>query len=479
MGPNESGSFRVPAQSAVAVVRHLAPGSGSSHYGCFLDPLGDPMEGVYQPAMVVAAENPVKDCDGPGRRDFDNSLVDNLGLVAPSLQIDRGPPEAPPPDPGPNVVSIRPGQPGAPNPDATHKRFDRVEYNRERYESEGLPPNVAQFYAGGSVIKSEKDTIARLERVRLGALENGVDLLKTVKVGLWTWVYHRTLLAASSKLRKDRFSEATMLKYVSAVVTLLKVDPSSGKSLSDDTLIKELKDIMKRKLPGPMNVKMEHTFDPEYVFDYLDRDGGPTIVENAMASPVLIQLRLVVAMLCHFNRRGADVSHILRSGCSVTENTEVILLFEYLKAWGSEPHEITYEIPPDIPSTRDPAALLTCHLLNRDGVLSADESVMNPFLLLCKHANGIDLVAKNPTANTIHAWIRKLLAACGFPEFSTNDLLKTFVSADANLTPFGTEGNKTRWKSPKVMWKHYVKPVDATVWPPLRLREDPEELRSE
>ena len=67
----------------------------------------------------------------------------------------------------------------------------------------------------------------------------------------------------------------------------------------------------------------------------------------------------------------------------------------------------------------------------------------------------------------------------GYPEINPYSLVKACATENEAMLAkdFDRDGNAIRWKSKRVMYAHYKS--DARVWPPMHLREDKDELKSE
>ena len=436
------------------------------------------MEGFHQSSMGSASEDLVQDCNRSSRSASDYSDVALDALVASIAEYDDRPPSPPTADSRSDDFPTGSGPTGSAGSFAAPERFNRVAYQRQRFVDEGFPSHIASFYAEARKIKSEEATMSRFEKVLQTACEFGIDLFQKPRTALAIFAYERWNRARNSSKLHDRFSETTLKKYASAVSTVIGTCPESGRPLHES--LKEIIQLAGKQLPKPVNVMMNHTFDPEWVWKYLDTLGGDHIISNEQASDFHIQLRFIVAMFAAGNRRGADLAHILWHGCSVNDTKqEFTLTFEYLKKWGDGLHSITYEINPIEFGHRDPADHLRELLRRRRQTVHPELDVTCPYLLLCRDPMSNRLTPKNPTPNTIYSWVKKEVLTCaGFEEFSGYDLLKTFVTNDAKLEAKGVHGMITRWKSPAIKYRHYVK-KDAQVWLPRHLREDPEELSSE
>jgi hypothetical protein len=257
----------------------------------------------------------------------------------------------------------------------------------------------------------------------------------------------------------------------------VKVDPKTGRNLLTDPHINELKKLVKANLVRPLAPRMEHTFNPEYVWQVADKNGTDRVVYNEDAPVHLLQQRLGLALMACGNRRGADVCHIVASKCNITA-TEISFHYDYLKRWGDGGHLITYERDYMIPSYRELGAIAEELFKHRRTFVKLADEGKAPYLFLCRHMNGTDLVAKNPRPATFYNWMRELLVAAGLPEFTGYDLLKAYVTDQAKLSKVGVVNMVTRWRAPTVKQRFYVK-QGAREWLPRHMRTDPVELESE
>ncbi len=384
------------------------------------------------------------------------------------------------PNLGPDGIPIGPGPAWQANPPPANQRFDSLAHKRELWESKGISEEVAALMGDSGTIRTNDQYISKLEEMKRELASRGKDFMKDPALGWVEYVGQRAIRARDSNDRKDRFSTATAEKYKTAMCQLLIEDPARPDSLLIDNslLSKNVKGILKKALQAPIrNIKLDHSFDPVHIVNYLDNDGQAELISNADATSILLQLRWIVAMIVYGNRRAADLARVLPLQCKVGAS-KFDICYEYLKQWGEKPHVVTYERDLTLPSHRDPAALLKEILRRRAQVVSAEDNAIAPYLLLWKSSNGRDLVGKNASANTINRWVSDALSACGLPEFTYYDLLKAVATQDAELIPAGTVGMNSRWRSAVVFNNHYVK-KDARLWLPIHMRDDPEELASE
>ena len=113
---------------------------------------------------------------------------------------------------------------------------------------------------------------------------------------------------------------------------------------------------------------------------------APTLTNEAL-TPFQLQLRLATLLMVIDSRRPADLEHIVASLCS-TAPTVVTLHFSRLKKQEQGAHIIRYHIENDLPSHRNLAAVLACHLANRLTALSEGPGADVPNLFLCKATDG-------------------------------------------------------------------------------------------
>jgi hypothetical protein len=270
------------------------------------------------------------------------------------------------------------------------------------------------------------------------------------------------------------------MKFASALATTFPLDPMTKTSILDNPLFKFMKSSLKVSQPAPTRFDMNHDLDMSYVWEYLDKDGSDTLIPNETANPHLIQLRLIVSLVHDDQRRGADLGHILRAGCRVIPDFAIVL-FSSLKSWTGQ-HEISYEKNPHNPPHRNTWDLLQAHLANWDTYVPERLRSSVTGLFLGHADNGSMLLPRAVLANTINGWQTKLLRRVGYPEFTAYQIVKAcateMVSADYVRDDGASRDGVTRWKSQRVMRRHYVKP-NARVWKPIHLREDSHELTGE